>query len=141
MKRMDECEFFGSIVQIMSVAADDFTARNPGHFLEDPVHKENLTWVVGNDNTVIQCSRMGSICWSQCGVSLTTKYLFSLVRCTRACAALSRLTPETIKHVLDIHIAGDKVCALAAHGSLHSFPTLVDERDFVEVHYAPPPWG
>ena len=39
---------------MMSVGADDFTARNPGHLLEDPVHEENLTRVVCDDNTVIQ---------------------------------------------------------------------------------------
>ena len=55
-------------------------------------------------------SRMGSICWSDCGLSLSTRYLFSLSMYSYS--LLLRFAFEAIKYVLDVHIAGDKCRAL-----------------------------
>jgi len=38
-KRMGKSEIFGPIIQVSGIAADDLTARNPCHFLEDRVDK------------------------------------------------------------------------------------------------------
>src|SRR2546422_10504421 len=51
---------FSPKIQLPGIAADDCTAKNPGHFLEDRVDKEKLTGVaVSDDNTVIQCFENG----------------------------------------------------------------------------------
>jgi hypothetical protein len=55
-------------------------------------------------------SRMGSICWSDCGLSLATRYLFSLSMYSYS--LLLRLAFEAIKHMLHVHIAGDKLRSL-----------------------------
>jgi hypothetical protein len=38
--------------------------------------------------------------------------------------------------MLDVQIVGDKSRALLQHGPQHPFATLIDERDFVEIHDA-----
>ena len=41
--------------------------------------------------------------------------------------------------MLDVHIAGDKACALLRHRPQHSLPAFVNERHSIEVHDAPSP--
>src|SRR5450432_3395870 len=40
--------------QLPGISADDFTAKNAGHFLEDRVDKDNPISIVHDDDTVIQ---------------------------------------------------------------------------------------
>jgi hypothetical protein len=41
------------------ISANDFTARNPSHFLEDRDDKKNLIGIVRDDNTIVQCLENG----------------------------------------------------------------------------------
>ena len=41
--------------------------------------------------------------------------------------------------MLDVHIAGDKACALLRHRPQHSLPAFVNEGHSIEVHDAPSP--
>src|SRR5580658_871330 len=82
-------------------------------------------------------SRMGSISCSDCGVLLCTKSLIRLIPRTYDFSPLIRLTSKAIKHLLDVHVAGDKLRALVEHAPQHSFSSLVDERDVMEIHDAP----
>src|ERR1700722_1321698 len=93
---------------------------------------------------------MGSICLSHSGSSPFIDSFGSLTPRTYFSFSLIRVATEPIEHLLDVHVARDKLRSLLRHGPQHLFPALVNERDFVESHDAlappdravgPPPAG
>jgi hypothetical protein len=45
--------------QLQGIVVDDFVAKKAGHFLEDRAYKQNLTGIISDDNTLIQCFENG----------------------------------------------------------------------------------
>jgi hypothetical protein len=129
------------VIQLTGVPADDLAAREPCHFLEDRVDKKNLIGIVCNDDTVIQRFKNGLHL-------LQRLWRFVLHEITHLAdpsmlqpPPLIRLASKAIKHLLDVHIVGDKLRALVEHAPQHSLPALVNECDFVEIHDAPSSLG
>jgi len=125
------------VIELAGVAANDLAARESRHFLEDRVDKKNLIGIVRDNDAVIQCFENGFH-------FLQRLRRFALHEITHwadpwTCdfAPLTGLTSKAIKHLLDIHIAGDKLRALVEHAAQHPFPAPVDERDVMEIHDAP----
>jgi hypothetical protein len=59
MERLGESEFFGLVIQLPGIGADDLAARSPSHFLEHGIGKKNLIGFVRDDDTVVQCFENG----------------------------------------------------------------------------------
>src|ERR1700723_515049 len=135
VERLGESELLGSVIQLPGVSADDLAARESGHFFEDGVDKKNLIRIVCNDDAVIQRFK-NLLHLLQRLPGFAVHESPHLGRSDPWDTQLVRLALETVQNMLDIHIAGDKLRALAAHAPQHSFTALVDERDFIEVHDA-----
>jgi len=59
VKRPGESKFFGPVVQLPGIAADNLAARESCHFLKDRVDEENLIRIVCDHDTVIQRFKNG----------------------------------------------------------------------------------
>jgi hypothetical protein len=102
---------FGPVIAMPGIPADDLGARNPSHLLENGIGKKNLIGIVCDHDTHVPCFENGPHLFERLPPSAVYELtLFSGPRHVEQ--LLIRLASEAIEHMLDVHVARDKLRAL-----------------------------